>query len=187
MTVEDKKKIDNARLKYKPESVKTLLVAEAPPDSLERFFYYENVRERDYLFLGVTEALYPNMKDEFIASGRTPEKKAVILNNFKNDGYYLIDLSDTPISLLNSVAVETFVPSLIEKVKKIADNNTNIILIKANVYDSAYDELLKLGYRVVNIRIPFPSSGQQTNFQRTFKQALTLTKKSKNTGQINQQ
>lgn len=175
MTAEDKKKIDNARLKYKPESVKTLLVAEAPPDSLERFFYYENVRERDYLFLGVTEALYPNLKAEFIASGRTPEKKSDILNKLKKDGYYLIDLSDTPITMLKSVKVETFVPNLIEKVKKIADINTNIILIKANVYDSAYKELSKLGFKVVDIRIPFPSSGQQTNFQRAFKQALTLT------------
>ncbi|WP_291105209.1 MULTISPECIES: hypothetical protein [unclassified Flavobacterium] len=175
MTKENKKKIDNARLKYKPDRVKTLLIAEAPPDSLERFFYYENVRERDYLFLGVTEALYPNLKEEFIASGRTPEKKSIILNKLKKEGYFLIDLSDTPISLLNDIPVETFVPNLIEKVKKVADTNTNIILIKANVYDLAYKELAKLGYKVVDIRIPFPSSGQQTNFQRTFRQALTLT------------
>ncbi|QLH47530.1 MAG: hypothetical protein HWD58_19060 [Bacteroidota bacterium] len=72
--------------------------------------------------------------------------------------------------MLKSVKVETFVPNLIEKVKKIADINTNIILIKANVYDSAYKELSKLGFKVVDIRIPFPSSGQQTNFQRAFKQ-----------------
>lgn len=175
MTKEDIKKIDNARLKYKPDSVKTLFVAEAPPDSLERFFYYENVRERDYLFLGLAEALYPNLKEEFIASGRTPKKKSTILNKFMKDGYYLIDLSDTPISLLNNVAVETFVPNLIKKIKKVADTNTNIILIKANVYDSAFKELSKLGYKVVDIRIPFPSSGQQTNFQRMFKHALTLT------------
>jgi hypothetical protein len=177
MTTEYNKKIENARLKYRPERVKTLLVAEAPPDSLERFFYYENVRERDYLFLGVTEALYPGLKKDFIASGRTAEKKVSILNKLKNDGYYLIDLSDTPISMLNNVGVETFVRSLIEKVKKVADTNTNIILIKANVYDSVYKKLSKLGYKVVDIRIPFPSSGQQTNFQRTFNQALTSTKR----------
>lgn len=176
MTKEHKQKLDNARLKYKPEIIKTLLVAEAPPNSLERFFYYENVREKDYLFLGVTEAIYPHLKEEFIASRRMPEKKSAILNKLKQDGYYLIDLSDTPISLLNNVAIETFVPDLIEKIKKIADTNTYIILIKANVYDSAYHELSKLGYKVVNIRIPFPSSGQQANFQRAFKQALTLAK-----------
>ena len=32
-----KKQLEKARQKYKPERVKYLLVAEAPPDSLERF------------------------------------------------------------------------------------------------------------------------------------------------------
>lgn len=168
-------KIEKARLNYKPNKVKTLLVAEAPPDNLDRFFYFENVKERDYLFLGITEALYPELKNDFIANGRMQEKKTDMLNKFKNDGYYLIDLSDSPISLLSNNDLETFVPNLIEKVKKLADDNTNIILIKANVYDLVYKVLKKLGFKVVDIRIPFPSSGQQTNFQRAFKQALSLT------------
>lgn len=175
MTKGDRSKIENARLKYKPDRVKTLLVAEAPPNSLERFFYYENVKEKDYLFLGVAEALYPKLKNDFIESGRMPEKKSAILNNLKKDGFYLIDLSDTPVSFLHDISVDSFVPDLIEKVKKIADTYTKIILIKANVYDAAFKELDKLGFNVIEKRMPFPSSGQQKNFQKIFAEALTFT------------
>jgi hypothetical protein len=61
MTKEDMAKIENARLKYKPDLITILLIAEAPPDSLDRFFYYKNVRKGDYLFLGITEAIYPDL------------------------------------------------------------------------------------------------------------------------------
>lgn len=34
-----KTQLESARIKYKPDRVKYLLVAEAPPDSIDRFFY----------------------------------------------------------------------------------------------------------------------------------------------------
>ena len=46
------KQLETARNKYKPEKIKTLVVGEAPPDSIDRFFYYEDVKKADYLFLG---------------------------------------------------------------------------------------------------------------------------------------
>ena len=64
------KQLEKARLKYRPDRVKYLLIAEAPPDNINRFFYYDDVREHDYLFLGVAQALYPDLKDEFLANGR---------------------------------------------------------------------------------------------------------------------
>ncbi len=70
-----KKQLENARLKYKPVKIKYLLIAEAPPDSIERFFYYENVKSHDHLFLGVTEALYPELKDKYIKSRRDSKIK----------------------------------------------------------------------------------------------------------------
>lgn len=43
-----KKQIEQARRKYLPEKVTMLLVGEAPPDALNRFFYYENVKDKDF-------------------------------------------------------------------------------------------------------------------------------------------
>src|SRR5690606_28138622 len=80
-----KKQLEKARQKHKPEKVKYLLVAEAPPDSLERFFYYDSVRQHDYLFLGVAEALYPNLKEQFLLSGRNSEIKNSILQKLQQE------------------------------------------------------------------------------------------------------
>jgi hypothetical protein len=46
-TSELKKQLENARLKFKPNRVKYLLIAEAPPDSIDRFFYYTDVFKHD--------------------------------------------------------------------------------------------------------------------------------------------
>jgi hypothetical protein len=49
-----------ARRKYKPQSIKFLFVAEAPPKKESgRFFYFENVSDKDSLFLEMMKVLYP--------------------------------------------------------------------------------------------------------------------------------
>ena len=164
--------IESARQKYKPSSVKILLIAEAPPNDIERFFYYEDVREKDFLFLGVVEVIYPELKKDYILKGRRPESKRFILNKLKSDGIYLIDLSDTPMSFLVPKTLDHFVKPLLEKVKDLVNMKTKIILIKANIYDALYTELKELGHNVINKRIPFPSSGQQENFRKKFSEAI---------------
>src|SRR5690606_4500931 len=137
-----KKQLEEARQKYKPETVKYLLVAEAPPDSLERFFYYDNVREHDYLFLGIAEALYPKLKEQYLLNRRNNEIKNSILQKFQQEGFYLLDLSELPLSLINT-NLRSQLPNLIERIKSVANDNTQIILIKANVYDIAFQPLKK--------------------------------------------
>jgi hypothetical protein len=167
-----KLQLEKARVKYKPDNVKYLLIAEAPPDSLERFFYYDNVRQHDYLFLGVAEALYPDLKNKFIANGRDSHVKHSILLKFQADGFYLLDLSELPLSLLKD-SLASQLPNLIEKIKKVADSSTKIILIKATVYDTAFQALRMNGFtNVIDGRIPFPGQGGQKLFQSEFKKAL---------------
>lgn len=166
-----KKQLEKTRQKYKPETVKYLLVAEAPPDSLERFFYYNNVYQHDYLFLGVTEALYPKLKEKFLLSGRSSKIKHSILQTFQKDGFYLLDLSELPLSLLYT-DLQSQLPNLVDKINSVVDNNTQIILIKANVYDIAFHFLKRKFKNVVDQRIPFPGQGGQRKFQDEFKQAL---------------
>lgn len=166
-----KEQLENARLKYKPERVKYLLIAEAPPDGLERFFYYDNVQKHDYLFLGVVEALYPNLKEQFLLSGRNREIKKSILQKFQQEGFYLLDLSELPLSLLNT-GLQSQLPKLVVNIKTIADDNTHMILIKVNVYDIAFDFLNHKFKNVVDQRITFPGQGGQRKFQDEFKQAM---------------
>lgn len=173
-TTQLKKQLEKARLKYKPETVKYLLIAEAAPDSIDRFFYYENVRQHDYLFLGVAQALYPDLKDNFLASGRSSDIKTSILKTLQTNGFYLLDLSELPLSLMKGDL--TFqLPTLIENIKKVIDEKTKIILIKATVYDTAFSYLQQEGMRnLIDVRIPFPGQGGQTLFQQKFKEALKL-------------
>ena len=49
--------LEAVRRKYKPEKIDLLFIAEAPPNAIDRFFYYENVTEADYLYLGIVRAL----------------------------------------------------------------------------------------------------------------------------------
>lgn len=168
-----KVQLENARLKYKPDKIKYLLIAEAPPDSIERFFYYPDVRQHDYLFLGVAQALYPQLKDKFISSGRDSRIKNEILLKLKADGFYLLDLSELPLTLLNQ-DLTSQLPNLIKKIEAVASKNTRIILIKATVFDTAYQALQHKFSSVINARIPFPSQGGQKLFQIQFAKAIKM-------------
>ncbi|MEQ6120532.1 hypothetical protein [Reichenbachiella sp. MALMAid0571] len=170
-----KQQLEKARLRYKPDKVKYLLIAEAPPDSLGRFFYYENVHQHDYLFLGVAEALYPDLKTKFIASGRSGDIKRSILLKLQADGFYLVDLSELPLSLLSN-DLDSQLPSLIERINQVANSDTKIILIKATVYDSAFWTLKEQGLEnIIDVRISFPGQGGQRLFQTEFRSALKKT------------
>ncbi|MBU1297835.1 MAG: hypothetical protein KKB77_01645 [Bacteroidetes bacterium] len=169
-----KSQIKQVRQKYKPDKVKILLIAEAPPDNIDRFFYYPTVKRADYLFLGVIQALYPDMKEKFLLSGRDPEIKKSILNKFKGDGFYLVDLSELPLSLMTGdLHLQT--TELIRKVKEVADKQTKIILIKANVYEIVYSLLKQAGCKnIIDVKMPFPGQRWQREFQIKFKEALEL-------------
>lgn len=47
-----------------------------------------------------------------------------------------------------------------------------MILIKSDVYDYAYGPLVEAAQPAVDVRIPFPGSGRQKEFEVKFKQAL---------------
>lgn len=160
-----------ARNKYKPSHIKTLLLAEAPPNNLDRYFYYEDVKTHDSLFLETMGVLYPDQKKRYLKLGRDTNLKVELLQNFREDGYWLMNLSDLPLGLFWTEP-ESLLPSLLERLRKQIDKKTPIILIKANVYDLCYDLLMANGYKVISERIPFPGSGQQGVFRTKFRKAL---------------
>lgn len=162
-------KLEQAREKYKPEKINLLLIAEAAPDSLDRFFYYEDVKSKDYLFLAIVEVLNPELKDTYLRTGRNSEAKKIILEELKAIGIYLIDLYQLPLSISSETETEA-IGSTKAKVANLIDQKTPIIAIKVNVYEALKPELRD--YNLIPESIPFPSSGQQTNFKVSFESAL---------------
>jgi hypothetical protein len=151
-------------------------VAEAPPNDINRFFYYTNVKDHDHLFLAIMEVLYPLEKQAYLKSGRSAKLKDNLLRRFQADGFFLLDVLDVPIRH-SSQQLKDAVPNLIARLKEVValDLSTPIILIKASVYEVAYLTLKREGFNVINARsIPFPSSGQQGNFRREFSQVIEL-------------
>lgn len=166
-------RINEARQKYKPENVNLLLVAEAPPLSLDRFFYYEDVKEKDFLFVELSKVLCKTDNVNLIRSN-----KAKILQTMKDAGIYLMDLSDVPLTedgCYDTYAKHDLKRQFLDKLEKeeaIDRAKTVIVLIKVTVFDYLYNDLKKDGYNVCDERIPFPSSGQQAKFRAAMSKVI---------------
>lgn len=148
---------------YRPAKVRLLLVAEAPPCTTDRYFYFTDLKEADslfrYVYAGVT--------------GKTPTRddKAAHLDELKSRGVYLIDVCEQPIA---DGARTRIAPADIESVvaRAVAVRPDAVILIKSNVYDLTFERLRAAGLNVVDARMPFPASGQQRKFEAAFAAAL---------------
>ncbi|GAB2935873.1 hypothetical protein GCM10027047_35710 [Rhodococcus aerolatus] len=147
--------------RYRPLSVSCLLVAEAPPAAPDRYFYYEDVPTNDWLFQYVALGVFG------AKPSRTPHDKARHLRMLRDRGYFLIDACEDPVS---EQGLAGCVPGLVERARALRPDR--VILIKTTVFDVANNALLSAGLPVVQERIPFPSSGQQRNFERAFARAL---------------
>lgn len=162
-----------ARNRFKPRNIKMVFIGEGPPDNLDRYFYFVDVKKHDSLFLEVMGVLYPEQKKQYLASRRNTFLKEELLENFQEDGYWFISLSEVPCSLTDE-HLENYLPSLLDRLKNQIDKHTPIILIKANVYDICYASLVANGYNVYNDRIPYPGSGQQGVFREKFGRGIRL-------------
>jgi len=151
IATEARRRRKRAAAAFQPAHVRTLLVAEAPPSALDRYFYFLDVDVQDSLFRHVIEATF----------GAKPTRdKLPWLDALKAEGYFLIDLSPDPFH--DREVLPPLIPDLIRRCR--AFEPERIVLIKANVYDLAYDALRDAGLPVVDVRLPFPGSGQQRRF-----------------------
>ena len=158
--------LENRRLaakKYQPDKIKLLLIAEAPPKSEDRYFYFEKVNEQDSLFRYVVRGV---LNTEPIR-----EQKAQQLEALKGAGVFLIDSVVSPLQKGDKLRDFIDKDSLVSRCQDL--NPQAIVLIKANVYDETFNILKNEGLPVVDERIPFPGSGQQTRFLNSFKNALS--------------
>jgi hypothetical protein len=77
---------EQARNRYRPSQLRIIILVEAPPENMERFFYYEDVKQHDALFLEVMGVLYPKQKDAYLKNGRPTDGKTDLLRRFQGDG-----------------------------------------------------------------------------------------------------
>lgn len=148
-----------AAQRFKPSRVELLLVAEAPPGALERYFYFPEITEHDSLFRYVARSILERQP--------TRTNKAELLGELCDRGVFLIDLKRDPV---DGTPLSDHVPDLVKRIDRL--DPTKIILIKATVYDVAYARLAEAGHPVVDERVPFPASGQQRRFEEAFARAL---------------
>ncbi|MGH2754126.1 MAG: hypothetical protein ACRDLB_06795, partial [Actinomycetota bacterium] len=101
----------------------------------------------------------------------TPDRspKASTLLQLKHRGVFLIDASEEP---LDGGVLKADASDLILRCETL--HPEQIILIKINVYDDLFTPLKSAGLPVVDMRIPFPGSGQQKRFEAAFKEALAM-------------
>ncbi|MFY0608692.1 MAG: hypothetical protein JXR10_18400, partial [Cyclobacteriaceae bacterium] len=170
-----------ARKKYRPDPIKYLLIAETPPKSdSNRFFYFEDVDKQDSLFLETMKVLYPHETLNF-PTKIIRQRKREFLNNFKEQGFYLIDSLNQPfeqryssqVKINKIIAGQT---KLLNKLKNLIVAKTPVILISATVYRANFKFLVNNGINVVNSElIDFPGSGGQKKYREKMTRLLEKT------------
>lgn len=149
---------DSAR-KYQPKRIRLLLVAESPPADETRYFYFEDVETADDLFEEVCGVLF----EEKPQRDKVPYLKAL-----RRRGVFLVDLK--PDAPRRGEKLGPYVAPFLLNLDMLAPER--IILIEADVYDAVYSAMKEAELPVVDVRIPFPSTGQQVDFRQKFRQAL---------------
>ena len=140
--------------------MRLLLVAEAPPSALDRYFYFEDVRDQDSLFRYVVQTL--------LEVQPTRDGKVALLSALCDHGVFLIDLKTDP--KLVGETLDRYVDDLVTRATALTPQH--VITIKANVCDLCQSPLRSAGLHVVDQPVPFPGSGQQLRFVDAMRRAL---------------
>jgi hypothetical protein len=151
---------EQAAARYQPEVVELLLIAEAPPSAVDRYFYFDDVPRHDGLFGYVVRSVLR------IEPSRS--EKPSQLRRLTQRGVFLIDLKSDPKQPAEELA--TYVPDLVARATAL--HPRHVITIKANVCDLVQQPLRAAGLHVVDERVPFPGSGQQPRFLTAMDAAL---------------
>ena len=166
-----RERYERAAAKYRPRKTRVLFVAEAPPSSIDRYFYFEDVKRQDALWVELMKAVFGT--ENWTITKHERKRKRDWLLKFKENGYQLIDAVKEPMDCADSARVERISENLRELISEIKQINPAIIvLIKATVHKALFQQLEAAGLPVVNCKLPFPGNGQQKRFQREFPRAM---------------
>lgn len=167
-------KVERARGDYLPTAIEWLLIAEAPPATVDRFFYFDAVTTQDSLFMETMRVLYADASRAEADALRAAKTR--LLRAFRAEGFYLIDACNRPMKSNRQSArlarVRASLPSLEHKLEQLRvdgqlNAQTKIVLVSRTVHDGCYDALFASGFNVINDKpIEFPGSGHQTQFRK---------------------
>lgn len=116
-------------------------------------------------------ALYPRLKNQWIAAGCPLAMKRQMPEAFKRDGFLLLDVFD------RSRKVGDPLPEALERLradlKVHIEPDTPIIPVHVTLHEQVFEPLRRWGYtRAWHGPIAFPASGQQGRFHAGFVEAL---------------
>lgn len=147
--------------KYRPEKVKLLWIAEAPPLVLppkpRRYFYFEEMSQHDWLFRGVIEAMFADTSAP--SAGRS---KALQLREFQAAGAFPVDVCKDP---AQSWMYHEWWPTTEKEVQEL--DPEHIIVVKYDVCRFVYPKLKAVGLDerlLTRGLVPFPAPGRQREF-----------------------
>ena len=170
-----------ARNRFKPQRIRCLLIAEAPPSD-DRYFYFAEATAYDGLFREVMRVLFQRL---FADYDRSPQRKLQLLKTFQKKGLWLLDSIDQPLihAPRGTKARARYIkrrsrllPRLQHLLKeRQIQRSTPMILITASVHEALFEKLTGLGFTVLPTGkpIPFPNRHQR-KFRRRFPRALRV-------------
>jgi len=191
------------RLQYLPEKIKYLILNEAPPTMYmgeAPAFFYSNPDNLDNnsLYEEVITTLFfpPEYVDKTRTIGLSIEKGFEYMNKylkiFQAKGFFEIDVLEYPTTLITEENIskaklnklilkemEIYKKFMLDNIKRLADEDTVIFLVKKSTYDMYYLELSKK-YKIANDILlesygtPYLSEprGHQREFRQKFHHCL---------------
>lgn len=159
-------KVQEAREKYRPQEVKLLFIAEAPPCREGHFFYFEDVPRGDSLFLHVIRAVFPDL--EHLETKEIRARKEEMLYRFAESGCFLEDSVPVAIPKGAKHKEKIIVEQQSDLIKRIEPykSTAKLVLLSSAVFKSNYEVLKNEGFHILNdFMLPFPGSGQQSKFK----------------------
>ncbi|MDQ5823117.1 MAG: hypothetical protein M3441_02775 [Chloroflexota bacterium] len=171
-------KREKAREKYKPNPIEVLFIAEAPPGDDDRFFYYEDVKAHDWLYLGLMKILYGVRETSTLR-----QMKKDYLACFCEHGFYLMDACKKSMprgarTNEKKRILTAALDELIESLKELEQSSqfsksTPVILIAAPVFSACQDALKSAGYNILNNRaVYFPSTRWINSYEQEMRPLL---------------
>ena len=83
-----RERYESAAAKYRPRKTRVLFVAEAPPSSIDRYFYFEDVKRQDALWVELMKAVFGT--ENWTTTKHERKRKRDWLLKFQENGYSLL-------------------------------------------------------------------------------------------------
>ena len=173
----------SAARRYMPRRIKVLFLAESPPHVEEhecpRYFYFDELTSRDYLFRHMMEVLLP---EEFRACLDTDSKVYALVPFRDRCGYFLADVCEDPIRNMHDrpareSVMQDCLQTLPDRLHSLISTTTPIVLIGRHFLRIAHSDLQRRGFYVYGTEpLPYPGySGRNiVQFQSELCTALSI-------------